>query len=139
MDRGKSIQTCLEGKVKVGCDLSHRMYITIAIERLQPPDSSSFCYPFLGHLDSEGRGTHRISQTDTSSTHQSPQNTDPPHALLLTAFRKESQSFVAPVLALGRLSCSMLTAMALARRLRDRDQPMVRWLLSGVNSTGCEV
>ena len=55
-DRGKSIQTSLEGTGEVGCDLSHRMYITIAIERLQPPNSSYFRYPFLGHLaDSESR------------------------------------------------------------------------------------
>jgi len=41
---------------------------------------------------------------------------------------------VARVLALGRLLSSVLTAMALARRLRN--QPMVRWLLSGVSAIG---
>ena len=55
-DRSKSIQTCLEGTVKIGFDLGHHMYIISAIERLQPPNSSSFRYPFLGHLDSEGGG-----------------------------------------------------------------------------------
>src|SRR5712691_292864 len=63
--------------------------------------------------------------------------TDPAHALLLTGFRMESQRLMAPVLALGRLLFSVLTAMVLARPLRD--QPMVRWLLSGVSSIGCEV
>ena len=45
--RGKSVQTSLEGTGKVGLDLDHHMYLTIAIERLQPPNSSSFRHPFL--------------------------------------------------------------------------------------------
>jgi hypothetical protein len=47
--------------VEVGCDLGRHIYITIAIERLRPPNSSSFRYPFLGRLaDSESRSIHRI-------------------------------------------------------------------------------
>ena len=38
-ESGKSVETSLEGTGKVIRDLGHPMYITIAIERLQPPNS----------------------------------------------------------------------------------------------------